>query len=464
MVPMFLIISSSVYPAIISGIENKENSIISNVMAQLEKTSESTNTKNYYSTLPTPSSQDLIPSSPTPISPNFSASHSAREPNETPTTPARLPQQDEGESKMEVATINVGDLVHTIWEDDTSGNSEIFYKRDGADYDPSTKKFTTNAGTSNAVAIAVSDNIVYIVWKDENGEIMFRKSVDSGATFGDAINLSNSINASGNPAIAVSGNTVHVVWTDNISTNADIFYRRSTDGGESFTEPIKNLSNNVGESQQPAIGVSDNIVHVVWADNTSGDFDIKYRRSINGGISFPNTIKTLSNAAASSFEPAIAVSGDTVHTVWRSNTPGNIDIFYRRSLDNGGTFPNIIKNLSSNAGTSGFPAIAASGSILHVVWADLASGTFEILYRRSLDGGSTFPNAIKTLSSDGSSFSPVVALSASNVYVVWYVTPIGENDEIMYRTSTNNGDTFPAVITNLSVNDGISRFPSLAVS
>ena len=50
--------------------------------------------------------------------------------------------------------------------------------------------------------------------------------------------------------------------------------------------------------------------------------------------------------------PAIAVSGNNVHVVWDDNTPGNSDILYRRSIDGGSTFPNVIKNLSNNAGIS----------------------------------------------------------------------------------------------------------------
>ena len=53
---------------------------------------------------------------------------------------------------------------------------------------------------------------------------------------------------SASPAIAVSGNNVHVVWDDNTPGNFDILYKRSTDGGASFTEPIKNLSGNAGTS------------------------------------------------------------------------------------------------------------------------------------------------------------------------------------------------------------------------
>ena len=63
---------------------------------------------------------------------------------------------------------------------------------------------------------------------------------------------------------------------------------------------------------------------------------------------------------------------------------------YRRSVDSGTTFPNIIKNLNNNAVSSGRSVIALSGSSLHVVWNDDTFGASEILYRTSADNGSTF--------------------------------------------------------------------------
>ena len=130
-------------------------------------------------------------------------------------------------------------------------------------------------------AIAVSGNNVHIVWQDNtsgNFEILYRRSTDSGATFSPTINLSNDAESSFGAAIAVSGNNVHVAWESG-DPNPDIFYRRSTDGGASFTDPIKNLSSNAGQSSRPAIAVSGNSVHVVWDDATPGNFDILYRRS-----------------------------------------------------------------------------------------------------------------------------------------------------------------------------------------
>ena len=158
LVPVFLIISSSVYPAFLSSMENKEMLIISEALAQLKETN--IGTSRYHSILPTPSSQDLIPSSPTPIGPSFSATSST-----TSAQSSKTPIQDGGDL-ITATAIDPGDLVHVIWADFTPGNSEIFYRRDGSDFDPSTINLSRNAGISAFPKVAVSGNNVHVVWQD----------------------------------------------------------------------------------------------------------------------------------------------------------------------------------------------------------------------------------------------------------------------------------------------------------
>ena len=257
---------------------------------------------------------------------------------------------------------------------------------------------------------------------------------------------------------------VHVVWTDDTPGNFDVFYRRSTDGGASFIEPIKNLSSSEESSGIPAIAVSGNNVHVVWDEiiDSFTNIEIFYRRSTNGGSTFPNFIADVSNNDGFSVDPAIAAVGNNIHVVWEDDAPGQRDIFYRRSTDGGASFTEPIKNLSSNPMFSNDAKIAATGNFVHVVWEDDTPGNRDILYRKSLNGGTTFPNVIKNLS-DNSGFSSgaALALSGGNVYVVWADSTVGE---ILYRTSANNGDIFPSVFTNLSANQGGSAAPAIAVS
>jgi hypothetical protein len=98
-----------------------------------------------------------------------------------------------------------------------------------------------------------------MVWQDDttgNDEILYRRSTDGGASFDPAINLSNNPGRVVGPAVTASGNNVYVVWDHTTSGEPEISYRRSTDGGAYF-DPAINLSNNAGASRRPAIAYYD---------------------------------------------------------------------------------------------------------------------------------------------------------------------------------------------------------------
>ena len=52
------------------------------------------------------------------------------------------------------------------------------------------------------------------------------------------------------PAIAATGDHVHIVWQDMTISNAEIVYTRSTDGGSTFDNTVKNLSSSSLDSIQ----------------------------------------------------------------------------------------------------------------------------------------------------------------------------------------------------------------------
>ena len=79
------------------------------------------------------------------------------------------------------------------------------------------------------------------------------------------------------PAIAIdSNNHIHVFWEDFAFGNAEIFYKKSTDGGANWS--VERITWNSGVSQTPAITVdSGNGIHVIWDDDSPGYFDIFYK-------------------------------------------------------------------------------------------------------------------------------------------------------------------------------------------
>jgi hypothetical protein len=87
---------------------------------------------------------------------------------------------------------------------------------------------------------AISGENIYVSWwtnKTENGneEVMFRVSTDSGATFGNKTNLSNTTMADSVDAeIAAEGGNVIVTWWERNQTAITPVARISSDFGETF--------------------------------------------------------------------------------------------------------------------------------------------------------------------------------------------------------------------------------------
>ena len=57
-------------------------------------------------------------------------------------------------------------------------------------------------------------------------------------------------------------------------------------------------------------------------DTTPGNIDILFAASNNNGTSFGTPIN-LSNNTGDSFNPQIAASGNNVYVTWEDSTPGN---------------------------------------------------------------------------------------------------------------------------------------------
>jgi len=374
--------------------------------------------------------------------------------------------------------------IYMAWEDDTANNSNILFSRStdgGATFFPTPMKLSNSLGCSfnPVMAVDVSANI-NVVWQDSpdcrfrTSNIFFSRSTDGGITFSAPMNLSETIISAfySIPQIAVAAGNISVVWESDTG-NLGIWFRSSSDGGATFSEP-KMLSTNTGGSIDPQIAVdkSGNI-NVVWEDDIAGHSDISFRRSTDGGAIFFPILnpKNLSNPdgsfIASAHSPRIAadLSGN-INVVWAGTDPiyFNTDIFFSRSTDGGATFFPIPKNLSNNTvlfGDSSSPQIAVdlAGNI-NVVWEapDITPDTF---FARSGDGGATFSTPPPKISNDlGSSFNARLALDANgNINVAWEDNT--GNRDIFFTRSTGSGTSFSTIV-NLSNDSGLSLAAQMA--
>jgi hypothetical protein len=381
------------------------------------------------------------------------------------------------------------DSIHIVWTDNSTGNGDILYKRsnDNGTSFTSIQNLSNNTGNSTAAQIASHQNNVYVAWEDattENGDIYFKKSIGNGTSFGNIENLSNNTSFSDSFHITVSGSNIYVVWTDNATGNGDIYFKKSMDNGTSFGN-IENLSNDNGKSHGGRIVVSGNNVYVVWNDESTGKGDIYFKRSSDNGTSFSST-QNLSNNPGNSTAAQIASYLDNVYVAWEDATTGNGDIYLKASLDNGTKFGGQ-KVLAKNNGSSYDPQLAvSSNNIIYGVWLDNTqydrsknatsdTKSVDVLYRVSLDSGRNFTTR-NTIGGDigdsadfvqiSTAFSEAYSGKSNDAFIVWsdilkYRQPF--NYELFYQTIANNGTILSDPI-NLSNNDGDSIMPRIAVS
>jgi Tol biopolymer transport system component len=269
--------------------------------------------------------------------------------------------------------------------DATPGNGEIYFKRstDGGTTWSANRRLTNNAGHSEHPDIAVDGLNIYVVWNDAtpgNGEIYFKRSTDGGTTWSANRRLTNNAGESRRPQISVNGSNIYMVWREETTGNREIYFKRSTDGGITWSAN-RRLTNNAGESQDPQISVNGSNIYVVWDDDSTGYREIYFKRSTDGGITWSANMRLTNNT--NSWSPVIAVDGPNIYVVWGNDTPGNGEIYFKRSADRGATWT-ANRRLTNNTGGSWDPFIAVDGSNIYVVWMDDTPGNYEIYFKKGI--------------------------------------------------------------------------------
>jgi hypothetical protein len=265
------------------------------------------------------------------------------------------------------------------------------------------------------------------------------------------------------PQVAVFGNNVYIAWVSHSTGNDDVYFTKSSDGGASFGNII-NLSNDPGDSYEPRLAIAGNNVYIIWVDGTpgpSGSPDILFRRSTDGGATFGTTIN-LSNNAGFSSEPEMAVSGSNVYIVWRDTTLGNEEIFFKKSINDGASFGSTVylSGISSKPINSVRPQIVANANNVYLVWSkgNFDQGRTDVLFKRSINNGASFGSVVN-LSNNPTTLSTLqkIFVSSNKVYVVWTEGQFNDR-QILFKRNIDGGATFgdTSVITNATAKDSFN--------
>jgi hypothetical protein len=340
-----------------------------------------------------------------------------------------------------------------------------------ADWTPA-KRLTWNAGDSRNPAVAVdSTGGLHVVWQDETpgkGEVYYKRSTDGGVTWTANKRLTWDLRFASLPTIAVDpSGSLHLFWHTNDAAYSDIYYKKSTDGGNSWTGNKRLTWTQDNESPEIAVDSSGNL-HLVWYSPLGMHLDTFYRKSTDGGSTWtPRKRITFTFSQPSSFPVIAADPSGNIHVVWNEDVwTGDWRVYYKKSSDGGATW-SATKQLNWTAGVSMYPRIAIDSlGNVHVVYyygpIEYEDTDYEIYYRKSTDAGDTWMPGKRLTWNSVASENPIIAVdSANNLHLVWEEGNYW-SAELYDKISTDGGNTWSIGKNLTSTSQHASLHPRIA--
>jgi hypothetical protein len=291
---------------------------------------------------------------------------------------------------------------------------------------------------------------VHLVWWEHYGvsgqtreEVFYKRSTDAGETWEADLRLTpeDSITAV-LPIIAIWGSNVHVVWKEQTAYYQAICYRKSENSGETWGSIDTIYKTNQDGWYHPWISAHDSNLFVVAIKSGTGG-ELVFVKSTNNGISWstPQIITSaqdrprIKNFKTDAVFLVVAYGDGTEIYSVRSFTAGEV-----------WTDSQVVSEFDSIS--SQCPAMDTDDSAgIHITWYDYKYSPYpwtgDIFYRASRDTGNTW-EPIDSLTTQHRARHSDILAEENNLHLVWDDdrNGFGENEEIYYRMSTDLGQTW----------------------
>jgi hypothetical protein len=251
------------------------------------------------------------------------------------------------------------------------------------------------------------------------------------------VQLTKDTKNDGGPSITeAAGGTLWVVWHSDRSGNDDLWYKTSSDRGATWSSAVQ-FTSDAGSDAWPAITqASDGQLWVVWTSGRSGNSDLWYRTSSNGGATWSADTQLTTDPNAD-WAPAIFQSADgNLWVAWNSDRSDKYHIWYKTSSD-GGLIWSEAAQLSTQPGWNQLPTLAETvDGTVWVVW----QREGRLWYRTSSDNGLTW-SAEGRLDDPWEAANPAMVKGADGTLWLMWLEQIWmqPTSQLYYSTSDDGG-------------------------
>lgn len=269
-----------------------------------------------------------------------------------------------------------------------------------------------------------------------------------------------------NPTVTTDNNgNVFVAWSDARNGNFDIYFSRSTDGGDNWNTDIK-VNDDIGSAYQDGSSlVVDNNgnLYLAWFDDRNGNRDVYFAHSTDGGNSWSSNIK-INDDTGTTLQAGVNLAvgaNNHVYAVWVDGRNGTGDIYFSYSTDGGNSWSSNAKvNDDSGTQRSSPTIVVDANSNIYVAWPDGRNGyydsmlfrNYDIYFAHSIDDGNSWSADVRINDDTGMAdqFNPNLAVDSSGIIHATWGDDRNGNGDIYFAKSTDGGYHWS---TNIRVND-----------
>jgi hypothetical protein len=280
--------------------------------------------------------------------------------------------------------VSKGDTVLIVWTDE--GLTQYRRSTDGGF---SWSSIDTAAFCFLSCAAIVEDTVYLAGMKFIGGEskLVFTRSFDAGLTW-DSLRVV--CQARSDPGISVNLPYIHIVTEDLPPPNyyTEILYVYSSDGGNTWADPLIISDPDSNSSQWPALTSWPTGVAATWFDGKYSPYpwtgDIFCRRNLDTLGGPWQEIDSLTTVHRATYSDILA-ERTHLHAVWQDERNNYFwEVYYRESSDLGETWQPELRLTDVQCGSE-YPTLACDGRFLHLFWCDARDDTInystEIYYK-----------------------------------------------------------------------------------
>jgi len=290
--------------------------------------------------------------------------------------------------------------VYIAYHDDSTGTYEAYLLRTKKKTKFRKPQILTpgdGGGFSPRIAMDSNGNL-NLVYGDTTGgarRVRFMRSTDQGETFSVPRTLSGDSNGAFEPEITMTpGDAINVAWEDAGAGTSVILFSRSTDNGATFSTP-KQVSRGSGSATEAHIAADGaGRLSVVWVQAVGSDKHAFYSRSTDNGQTFSEPLQLTTAPGTLISKPLALAYQNNVYVAYQNEASNRMQVYLTKSEDAGVTFGDAVQvsNADNRCGRAHSAAMAVdSQGTLHIVWIDAShvQGCADeglLFYSRSSNG------------------------------------------------------------------------------